>query len=332
MEGRKMQEMFQGMEYIYEVYKERSFSKAARKLFISQPSLSACVKRLEQRIGYPVFDRSTTPIRLTECGQEYIRAVEEIMAVENSFYNYVADFGELRVGHLKLGGSNLFSSYVLPKLIGRFKEKFPKVTIELVEETTANLEKLLAAGVLDLVVDNSRFDENMFGVQVYRKEHLLLAVPEHFQENEVLREYAMEVQMNGRERKLMKTPKEVPLEVFKKEPFLLLKPENDTRRRAIKICREHGFTPKVALELDQQVTSYNVTCSGLGISFVSDTLIRQVQPHPAVTYYKLAGDEAERDIYLYWKKGKYVSRAMEEFLRMAGKSDGIKDDKNLLLK
>ena len=51
--------MFQGMEYIYEVYKEKSFSKAAAALFISQPSLSANVKRVENRIGYPIFDRST---------------------------------------------------------------------------------------------------------------------------------------------------------------------------------------------------------------------------------------------------------------------------------
>ena len=58
--------MFQGMEYIYEVYKEKSFSKAAAALFISQPSLSANVKRVENRIGYPIFDRSTKPLQLTE--------------------------------------------------------------------------------------------------------------------------------------------------------------------------------------------------------------------------------------------------------------------------
>ena len=84
-----MKEIFQGMEYIYEVYKEKSFSKAARKLFISQPSLSANVKRIEQKIGYPVFDRSTNPIQLTECGARYIGAVEEIIAVQNSFANYI---------------------------------------------------------------------------------------------------------------------------------------------------------------------------------------------------------------------------------------------------
>ena len=59
--------MFQGMEYVYEVYKEKSFSKAAAEpFFISQPSLSANVKRIENRIGSPIFDRSTKPLQLTE--------------------------------------------------------------------------------------------------------------------------------------------------------------------------------------------------------------------------------------------------------------------------
>ena len=64
--------MFQGMEYIYEVYKEKSFSKAAAALFISQPSLSANVKRVENRIGYPIFDRSTKPLQLTEVGHRIL--------------------------------------------------------------------------------------------------------------------------------------------------------------------------------------------------------------------------------------------------------------------
>ena len=74
--------MFQGMQYVYEVYKERSFSKAAQNLYISQPSLSATVKKIETRIGAPIFDRSTSPVRLTECGQEYIKCIEKILDIQ----------------------------------------------------------------------------------------------------------------------------------------------------------------------------------------------------------------------------------------------------------
>ncbi len=80
--------MFQGMKYVYEVYKEKSFSKAAASLFISQPSLSANVKRIENRIGSPIFDRSTKPLQLTEVGEHYIQAIEKIMDIENNLENY----------------------------------------------------------------------------------------------------------------------------------------------------------------------------------------------------------------------------------------------------
>lgn len=92
--------MFQAMRYVYEVYKEMSFSRAANNLFISQPSLSAAVKKEEEKIGAPIFDRSTNPVRLTEVGQEYIRSVERIMDAENSFANYVSDLVTLKNGSL----------------------------------------------------------------------------------------------------------------------------------------------------------------------------------------------------------------------------------------
>ena len=106
--------MFQGMEYIYEVYKEKSFSKAAANLFISQPSLSANVKRIEKRIGYPIFDRSTKPLQLTECGEKYIQAVERIMDIQKNFSDFVQDWGELKTGSLSIGGSNFFLDTASP--------------------------------------------------------------------------------------------------------------------------------------------------------------------------------------------------------------------------
>ena len=68
--------MFTWKKYIYEVYREKSFSKAAQNLYISQPSLSARVKKVEKEIGFPLFDRSTSPLQLTEVGEVYIKAAE----------------------------------------------------------------------------------------------------------------------------------------------------------------------------------------------------------------------------------------------------------------
>ena len=86
--------MFSNMRYIYKIYKEGSFSKAAKDLYISQPSLSATVKKVEQKIGMPLFERSTNPIQLTECGKQYIKTAEQLMNLEEQFANYVEDLNE----------------------------------------------------------------------------------------------------------------------------------------------------------------------------------------------------------------------------------------------
>lgn len=80
-------------EYVHAVYQEKSFSNAAKKLFVSQPWLSATVKKVEQEIGFPIFNRSTNPISLTEEGRYYIRHIEQIMALEKEMAQH---FKELR--------------------------------------------------------------------------------------------------------------------------------------------------------------------------------------------------------------------------------------------
>lgn len=309
--------MFQGKDYVYEVYKERSFSKAARNLFISQPSLSAAIRRVEQKVGYPLFDRSTSPITLTDYGSEYIRAAEEIMAIEGSFANYVSDLGALQTGQLTLGGSNLFSSYVLPPIISRFKNLFPNVTIHLMEESSYNLEQMLLAGIIDLVIDNCPLNEQDFSRDLYQKEHLLLAVPREYEINNTLHSYQVPAAKILDGSFIDSSTAPVPLHVFHRQPFILLKRENDTATRGRLLCRTAGFEPKAALELDQQMTSYNITCSGMGISFISDTLIKHVPVHSHVIYYKLDGAETSRNVYFYRKSGKYVSRVMREFLLLS---------------
>lgn len=306
--------MFRGMEYVYAVYKEKSFSKAAEKLFISQPSLSANVKREEQCVGYPIFDRSTKPLGLTEPGKKYIETVEKILSMQNEFSEYIDDLGDLKTGKLILGGSSLYSSWVIPPLMGEFSRRYPQVQLELLEENTSNLQKMLRNGEVDLMLDNCELEEDVFARQFYRKEYLVLAVPKHFRINDELQAFQVDVSAICDLTFLESTVPKVDLGVFAKEPFILLKPENDTRTRAMELCTQYHFIPDILFELDQQMTSYNITCSGMGISFISNTLISKVPESTEVVYYKLEGGKSSRNLYFYWKRTSYFSKVMQAFL------------------
>ncbi|MBU5331779.1 MAG: LysR family transcriptional regulator [Anaerocolumna aminovalerica] len=308
--------MFEGKEYVYEVYKEKSFSKAAKNLYISQPSLSATIKRIEKKIGFPIFDRSITPIGLTEYGQRYIHAIESIMSTEHDFERYISELKELKIGTLSIGGSNLFTSYVLPPLLSEFTKKYPLIQINIVEDNTSNLESHLLSGNLDFIVDNIALDETLFQQYVYQEEHLLIAVPKEYPINEKLLDYQLSLEQILSKDYLAESVPIIPLKNFKDYPFIFLKPNNDTMKRGVKLCKLHGFTPRVLFELDQQSTAYNIACSGMGICFVSDTLVSKSSYSHNVVYYKLNVDVSKRNISFYSKRNKYITYAMGEFLKI----------------
>ena len=308
--------MFSGKEYVYEVYKEKSFTRAASNLYISQPSLSSTIKRIEAKIGMPIFDRSITPVGLTECGIKYIQAIESIMSIEQDFHNYLDDARNLQTGTLAIGGSNLFASYVIPPLISSLHHYYPGINVNIIEDNTSNLESQLLSGSLDFIVDNTTLCETQFDSFLYKEEHLMIAVPRKYKINENLQEYQVTLEQIRTGACLDPKVLVVPLAEFREYPFIILKPNNDTMRRGTQLCKANGFKPDILFELDQQSTAYHIACSGMGICFVSDTLLCKSPAQKDMVYYKLDEEKSKRNICFFSKKNRYITFAMSEFLKL----------------
>ncbi len=306
--------MFENKEYVLEVFKEKSFSKAAKNLYVSQPSLSACIKRIENKISAPIFDRSTNPISVTEIGMQYIHNAIEIKKIETSFLNYMNDSLNILKGEIKIGGSSLFSSYILPPMISEFNRLYPHTVFEICEDNTKNLMSLLIDGELDIVIDNAVIINENISSLFYTSETILLAVPRKLKVNGTLNQYYLSFEDIKNNMHIQNDFPCVSLDVFKNEPFIFLKHENDTGKKAKQLCKKHGFSPNVLFELDQQVTAYNIACSGLGICFVSDTLIKNLNAPQDIIYYKLSDKEINRNIYFYVKNNRYISNACRKFI------------------
>lgn len=308
--------MFNGMKYVYEVYKERSFSNAARNLYISQPALSGMIKKIEKNIGMPLFDRSTTPIQLTECGKKYIKTAEKIMSLEDEFAYYVGKLDELKTGRLTVGSTYLFSSFVLPKYIKKFKASYPDVKVSLFEGNSNLLEKKLANGELDFVVDNYLLDEKVYDRISMMKERLLLAVPASFSSNRRASTYQLTVNDIINDVHLNPSFPAVPLKKFQDEPFMVMRQNNDTRDRVKAICKRANISLNVTLKLNQLMTVYHLLKFELGASFVSDTIVKCFPSNDTVLYYKLDDLAAVRDVYLFYRRNRYLTRSMEEFMKI----------------
>ncbi len=306
--------MFRNMEYIYSVYKMGSFSAAAKNLYISQPCLSAMVKKTEQQLGVPIFDRKSKPLQLTEYGVKYIEYLEKILDLEQEFENYMNDVRGLRTGHLSIGANNVFSSFLIPHLISGFNKIYPQVQVKMREGNIMYLEQALAQGTLDIVIDNCPMDAEFFQQHRLAAEHLIVAVPKSLHDAERFKESCMSHADIIAGRHLMEDAPSLDAEVFADVPFIALHQGNDTRIRMDHICEKAGFSPKIKMETDQLATAYNITCNGLGLTLVSDTLLNKLPPATDICYYKLLSDQTNRGIYLYHKRARYVTKAMNAFI------------------
>lgn len=308
--------MFTWKKYVYEVYREKSFSKAAQNLYISQPSLSARIKKIEDRIGFPLFDRSTSPLQVTEVGEVYIEAAEEIYRIEQRVENYINNLTTLKTGHLFIGASNLFAAYILTPLITQFKQKYPEVRIHVTEGNTTQLESMLGNNLLDFVIDNYQYDSALYNKELYCRENILLAVPKCFSVHEHLEKYQLSYDNIKNQSYLSDSYPAVLLNEFSEIPFIMLTPGNNTRVRGDRLCREAGFHPNIILEFNQQATAYMSASTQLGATFISDILVSRLPSFENLVYYKLDGDAAKRQVFFYYKNHKYKTRVMEEFLAM----------------
>ena len=309
--------MLEKMEYVYAVYKEKSFSRAAKKMFISQPALSKMVRKAEQQIGVPIFDRGTIPITLTPEGKKYIEAVEAIYQIESNIMRYFEDLKELKTGTLFLAGSSYFCSFIFPNMIRYFNRVYPGIQCDLTEGNIEELKEGLVQGKFDLVLETGLKEDEKVRNIFYQMEHIILAVPSSYPINQQLQHYNIPRADVISQKFLSATVPAVPLHLFKDVPFIKMKPGNDMHGRATKICEDAGFTMKVSMSIDQVMTALNIASAGVGALFVRAELVKHFPQSDDLCFYKIGHPLATRKINWAVKAGSYVSKATLAFIKMA---------------
>lgn len=307
--------MQQEMEYVYEVYKERNFTHAAEKLFITQPALSMAIQKVEESLGMPIFDRGTRPLTLTEAGEAYIEHIETIRRLEAELELQIQDIKELETGKITIGGSHYLNAYILPSVLSGFTSMYPKIEIDLVEASSAELSEMLGKQEIDMTFHCSpAFIQNFERYPAFL-DRVLLAVPKSIDPYSGYPEAAhaaltAEEVVSGRH--LEENCPVVPLMSFSSLAFILLSEGNNLYERSVRMFKEAGFAPITKMKLSQLVTAYHLANAGIGATFVSDRLVAAHMD--ALNYYKLDSGITTRQFYILLPKRKYVSAAARRFI------------------
>lgn len=316
-------DMLREMLYVYAVYQEKSFTKAAEKLYISQPALSARVKKAEQELQTLIFDRSTTPISLTKEGECYIQYAEKIMALQQEMKDHFRTSTSQANNELRLGGSAFFCSYIFPPIVKKFQKLYPNVIPLWMEGKNIELVDKLQDGTIDFFLEVDQIQSKEIESCLWGREKILLAVPASLPINRVLHDFAFTAEEIHDKKHLEQDVPAVRMEVFKNEDFIFLREGNDTYSRGMKICEKAGFIPHIVMKVDSLMTSYLLATEEHGVAFIRDAILFFADMTDRLLFYIIDDVLTERDIHLYCQKRQYRTVIASAFLKYLKEVHGL---------
>lgn len=308
--------MFDKKDYVYAVYKEKSFTAAAAKLYVSQPCLSAAIKKIEQQIGHPLFERRTGDLTPTKIGYEYLACAEKIMKIEDSFIQVLEDINNLKAGDIRIGATNYGCSYVLPLIVEDFSKRYPNVAISIYEANSLELEKMLQNERIDLIIDSYDSTDDRFEYTALSEEKILLAVPASFPCNADAQELCAQTDDLYYGRIKAEQLPQIDLSRFRGEKFILLKTGNSMYQHAQNAFEVCAFQPNITFRLDQLSTSFRLTASGSGLCFVPDIMFKTHRYNEDVVFYNIKG-AGGRMLYAVNNPNNRKTAAVQKFISVA---------------
>ncbi len=284
--------------YIRTIAREGSITKAAKTLFVSQPSLSQMLKQVEGELGVSLFDRSVSPFCLTLAGEMYLQAADTILAVNERFENQIREIREENSGRLRLGISVQRATQVLPLALPWFTAQFPHVALELTERGSANLEELVLQGQIDLALAAIDSTSPRLAYQLIEKEVIGILAGEH---SPLIEKYP-----DG-------TP--VTMDMVEKETFVCLKEGHSVRVVQDALFRSRGLTPNILLETDSLEVARRTALGTGSCMFCSDIFVDDLA-HRCGAFYPLKDYENHRHFYACYPKDERLPRYASEFIQI----------------
>ena len=286
------------LQYVMALSETRNFSQAAQKFNISQPAFSKQIIALEEELGVKLFDRNFTPLSPTAAGEFFIKKAKEILLAEELMIKSMDRYKEGEKGKIIIGIAPFRSLYIMPRLIAEMKDKFPGITVSLIEKPLMELKKDLLDGEMDFAIMNLPITEPDLHAVPLPKDTLVLALPKK-----------MLCLIDGNE-----TPQKVKsLARFSKVPFVTVGEQQEMRKLFEKLCAVSDINPEIYAEVNGVTTAWEIVKKGLAATLVP----RQFAQNEAEIY-DIELIEIQQKIYVrqpavVTREGQFVS----EYVRFA---------------
>jgi len=277
---------------------EGSFKRAADTLYVSQPAVSLQVQNLEKQLNVPLFDRGGRKAQLTEAGYLLLSYGDKIITLCQETCRAIEDLQNLQGGTLIVGASQTTGTYLLPRMIGLFRQKYPEVSVQLQVHSTRRTSWGVANGQVDLAIIGGEVPQELqevLRVIPYADDELALILP-------IFHPLA-KVEM-------------IQKEDLYRLKFITLDSQSTIRKVIDKVLTRYDIDTKrlrVEMELNSIEAIKNAVQSGLGAAFVSVTAIEKELQMQVLHRARIKDVEIRRTLSVIMNPNRYRSKAAEAF-------------------
>src|SRR5699024_1042423 len=282
------------LQYFIAVVEKETFTEAAQTLHISQPSLSAAIKRLEEQVGLTLLERTTRSLALTKEGATVYEEAKKLM----THYEHVTDeITRIREqGPLKLTIGIIESSqFWLPKILRQFLQEYPDVKIKLLEVLSLHdVEKAITNFDVHFAITNQYVtSEDMKMIPIYDEKLVAILPPNH----------------------PLKHKQEIIINDLAKENFIICKSGFQTREDILNAFRKAGVKPIITYEIERFETACTLVENNLGITIVPENYVK-FSNQPSYHIRKIDESAISRTVYIAYDNHRYLPPLVPRFIGM----------------
>lgn len=271
------------LEYLVALAEHRHFGRAAAACYVSQPTLSTQVRKLESELGVHLFERGSRSVLLTWAGEQVLRRARVVLSEAADIKEIARRAKDPRSGTLRLGAFPTIAAYLMPHVLGEVRRQFPSLELLLFEKRTSDLIASLIDGALDAAVIAMPLHEDSLHVQPLFREDFLLAFP-------------------ATDPLARSTGPATGGDLVRPD-LLLLEEGHCLRDQALEVCRMAGAQERQGFRATSLEMLRHMVASGVGITLLPRLAVSPPVPvHEGVGLREFAAPAPHRDVALVWRR------------------------------
>jgi len=280
------------LKYLSTVAERGSFSKAALHCFISQSALSDQIQKLEEEVGATLLNRSRRIIVPTEAGRIFITHAGQVLAQLARATREIQGLNGINAGKVVLGVLPTIAPYLLPHILESFAARWSNVELNIHEDMTVALLRLIETGAVDFGIMSLPIDERGFEIEELFSEDLLVALPSKHP-------------LAGKS--------QIHVKDLRSEQFILMHEGHYLGDQLLGCCRRHDFQPRILTRSGQLETIQSLVGAGMGISLIPR--MAMLKAGERVQYRLLKNHQPRRTIAIIWRRRCPHKKGVLEFLK-----------------